>query len=141
MEKGKLGINLAAIAALSFVLAYLSWGTALILIVGIALMIEKNDWLSKQVIKAFYFCVGYNLLTSILNVVFDILYATIGNIDFIYSLLHTIDRLAVGLIDIGVLIICISVALKVFKGEDVTVPFVDHLVDQTLGLVKNINEQ
>ena len=139
MEKGKLGITLGAIAALSFILAYLSWGTALILIVGVALIVEKNDWLSKQVIKALYFTVLYSLAMSILNIGFDILYGTIGNINFIYNLLRTIDKLATRIIDIGVLIICALAALKVVKGEEAAVPLVDHLVDQTLGLIKDKN--
>lgn len=141
MEKGKSGIMLGAIAATAFVMCFLGWSTAIILILGFVLIVERNEWLTKQVLKALYLSIGYSLIISVVNIAFNILYRTIGNINFIYDLLRIVDTLAVNVVNIGVLIICLLAALKAVKGEETTVPLMDNLAGQTLGIINNVSKE
>lgn len=57
MEKGKLGIRLSFYAVAAFILAFLGYSTVLALLAGFVLIVEKNEWASRQVIQAFFLCI------------------------------------------------------------------------------------
>ena len=73
MEKGKLGIRLSFYAVAAFILAFLGYSTVLALLVGFVLIVEKNEWASRQVIQAFFLCIFANIVDGILGI-FDFLY-------------------------------------------------------------------
>jgi len=73
MEKGKLGIRLSFYAVAAFILAFLGYSTVLALLAGFVLIVEKNEWASRQVIQAFFLCIFADIVNGILNI-FDFLY-------------------------------------------------------------------
>ncbi|MDF2821754.1 MAG: hypothetical protein K0R15_2195 [Clostridiales bacterium] len=52
MFKGKYGISLPAIAVLAFVLAFLGYWEMTLLLIGYAVVLEKDEWLGRQTMSA-----------------------------------------------------------------------------------------
>ncbi|MGL4800578.1 MAG: hypothetical protein ACRCWY_14455 [Cellulosilyticaceae bacterium] len=135
MSKGKSGIALTAIAAVAFVLALLEWSTLLILVLGFALVVEKDQWLNKQVVKAFYLVIGYNLVTYLIRELFDLIMMTIGRLPFIGGVFDFIEGIVLFALMAIYIIITGLAAFKVSKGEDAVVPVIDKLADDTFEAV------
>ena len=71
MQKGKLGISLAAIAVLAFALmCFGSFELLLLALVGYAVIVEKNDWLTRQTLQALYLRLTYVIATAVFSWLF-----------------------------------------------------------------------
>lgn len=135
MTKGNSGLAIGAIAAIAFALTFLEWSTALILILGFVILVEKNDWLIQEVVKAFYLLIGYEVLTAIIYIVVRVLQSTIGNISFIYRIIGFADTILGFIIKIALLLICFAAVSKVVKEEDSVVPIIDKYAKDTVKFV------
>ena len=69
MEKGKLGIRLSVYAVLAFILAAFGLYLGIIGLLAVVLIVEKDEWASRQVLQALMLC----LLPSMIGAVFDVL--------------------------------------------------------------------
>ena len=69
MQKGKYGVCLWFYALVAFILAFL--GQVLLggLLLGFVIVAEKNEWLTRQVIQAFFL----TIIVSVINAVLDLL--------------------------------------------------------------------
>jgi len=74
MKIGKMGINVYFVAALAFIFAILGWTTAGVLLVGYVVVVEKDNWLTKQTIAALV----VQLVSSAVSVVLKGLITTIN---------------------------------------------------------------
>ena len=138
MLKGKLGITLSAVAVLSFVLAFLGNVPILVLVVGYALIVEGNNWLTKQTLQALYLGLTYVIVNTILGGFFGatnyffgklnirILSDSIGNIQFVCDKIITL----------GLLALCIIAIIKLLKDQDANLPILGNLADKSLGIIK-----
>ena len=68
MQKGKFGVCLWFYAVLAFVLAFLGQTLLCGLLLGFVILAEKNEWLSKQVMQAFFLTLASSLVGSVLDI-------------------------------------------------------------------------
>ena len=73
MTRGRLGINLAAIAVLAFALTFFGFLEALVLIAAYALLIEKDAWLTRQCLQALYLKLTYHIVVTVIGWCFTLL--------------------------------------------------------------------
>ena len=130
MEKGKLGIRLSFYAVAAFILAFLGYSTVLALLAGFVLIVEKNEWASRQVIQAFFLCIFANIVDGILGI-FDFLY----QIPLMGSVWGTAISVIDGIVSLVVLIFCIMALVNTAKGNEANVPGLNGLANWAYGIV------
>ena len=70
MKKGRFGVSLTAIAAIAFLFTALRQPQSVLLVVGFALLAEKDEWLNRQVLQALLLTIAYYLAAMILDWIF-----------------------------------------------------------------------
>lgn len=155
MEKGKSGITLTFIAAISFIFAATGNTLALVLLVGFALLYEKNEWLTRQVLQALLVTITVSVIMLLHNIVFDLLSAfgadynlslnqiirdssdfqtvTYDGISIVLSLLSI---LITRVVRYGSYVLYIIGFFKVIKGYDAKLPLISGFVDKAFGIVR-----
>ena len=136
MSKGKYGIYLWFYAAVAFILAFLGQTLLCGILLGFVIVAEKNEWLSKQVIQAFFLslfsaAVSGNLIhysaPSSLNS--EVLY-------HIYRFFYIGTNVIESLVSILVLVLVIIALTKVTKGKDAGIPLLNKLADRAFNVVE-----
>lgn len=139
MEKGKLGIRMSFYAVAAFVLAALGYSTGWFLLAGVVLVVEKDEWASRQVIQSGCLMV----LSSIISVIFDVFgfidwtsWASYDSILYkifkIWSHFQDIVFWGVGIV---VYIFAFLAIMKVAKGKEAGVPLADKFANWAYGKV------
>lgn len=138
MLKGKLGITLSAVAILSFVLAFLGYVQILVLVVGYALIVEGNNWLTKQTLQALYLGLAYVIVNTILGGFFGAISYFFGklNIEILLDGIGKIQVICDGIVTLGVLVLCVIAIIKLLKDQDANLPIFGNLADKSLGIIK-----
>ena len=122
--KGELGIRLTWLAALAFVLCILGQTLLLGLLLGLVLVKERNEWLSRQTMCAFLLCLVDSVI-GVINGVLGILYA----IPLLGSVFSGLFGLVFGLVNLVLLVLAIRGAVHVAAGRENGVPVLDKLAD------------
>lgn len=130
METGKLGLRIAFYGVAAFILAFLGYSTLIFLLAGIALLVEKNEWATRQIIQAFGLCVISSLIYSAFDVL-DFLY----DIPFVGAAYGTIMGLINAIISIIVLIFCIMGIVRNMKGQEAKLPLFHKFANWAFGIV------
>ncbi len=128
MEKGKLGIKVSFLAALMFFVAYFSGFVWAIVIAVAFVLIEKNDWLTKQAVQAIIYALAFSVAVAVVSFVRDLAFMP-SFLSSIFSYLYN----AIDLVDILVLVLAV---LAVIKGNDANLPIIGDCADSVLGIVK-----
>lgn len=132
MQKGKFGFYLWFYAVLAFLLAFLQQILLCGLLLGFVILVEKDDWLTKQTMQAFFL----TLASSIVNGVIKIL-TVLNDLPFmlgsIFKWLFSILESGVSLL---VFILAIIAVIRVCKGEDAALPMISKIIDKAFGIVK-----
>ena len=68
MEKGKLGIRVAFYGVAGFAAALMGNFTILALVLGVVLLVEKNEWAARQVLQAAALLMLGSLVSAVLNI-------------------------------------------------------------------------
>lgn len=130
MEKGTLGIRLCFYTVLGFILTAIGGGTLqLFLLTGVVLLVEKNEWATRQLIQATFLC----LIDSVIaNVLYEI-----GRLFDSISLLRNIwdkaESFVLMVVSILVFALCIVGILKNLKGEEADIPVASKFADWAYG--------
>ncbi|NMA79171.1 MAG: hypothetical protein GX967_00840 [Clostridiales bacterium] len=155
MEKGKSGITLTFIAAIAFLFAATGSTLALVLLTGFALLYEKNEWLTKQVLQALLVTIAVSVIMLLHSIVFDLL-GTFGanhnltlrqiisggpsyesaRYDGVSIILSLLSILITRVVRYGSYIFYIIGFFKVIKGFDARLPFISGIVDKAFGIVR-----
>ena len=138
MTKGKYGLSLPAVAILSFVLAFFGFLEVLVLFLAFALILEKDKWLSRQVLQAFYLRLAYGILQTVIGWVFTA-FVSLFSLVKVYSaaaVLGSIQSVILFLLNIGLFVLALLAVLQLAKGKEVSLPFIAGLVDKTFGIFK-----
>lgn len=130
MEKGKLGLRLSFYGVAAFVLAFMGHSTLLFLLLGIVLLVEKNDFVTRQVIQAICLCLVASLIGSLLDIA-DFMY----DIPFISSIWSTILNIINSVIDLVVFIFCLVGMFNNLNGKDANIPLASKFADWAQGVV------
>ena len=130
MQKGKFGVCLWFYAVLAFVLAFLGQTLLCGLLLGFVILAEKNEWLSKQVMQAFFLT-----LASLVGSVLDIL-NVFRSIPFVGTAVSVVFNGITGLVSLIILVFCIIAITKVVKEQDAGLPLVSKLANRAFGLLE-----
>jgi uncharacterized membrane protein len=138
MLKGKLGITLSAVAALSFVLAYFGYMDVLVLVVAYALIVEGSNWLTKQTLQALYVSIALNIINQVLGWIFGgaIKFFNFINFNGAVGFVSGFQTVCDGIVTLAFLALCIYAIFKVIKDKDVNLPLIGKLADASLGIIK-----
>lgn len=129
MKKGNLGIRLAAYGVIAFVLAYIGSSTLLFLVLGVALLAEKNEWAVRQVIQAIVLCYIATIVRSIFGIV-----DFIGSIPVIGAVWDVLTGIVYSVLDLAVLACAIVGIMKNLKDEDADIPVARKIADWVYGV-------
>ena len=123
MRKDRFNICISFYAVLAFVLAILGQTLLCGMLLGFVVVIQKDEWLTKQVMQAFFLALVFSGLYAIpiLGIAFS---GIVGLISGILSFL----LLIIGLIAIG----------KVSKDSDARIPIASKLANKAFGLTCTI---
>ena len=117
MQKGKYGVCLWFYALVAFILAFL--GQVLLggLLLGFVIVAEKNEWLTRQVIQAFFL----TIIVSVINAVLDLL-NIFGNVPIVGTAIGVVFNVISTIVSIVVLVFVIIAMVKVVKGQEANMP-------------------
>jgi hypothetical protein len=140
MTKGKFGLNLAAVAILTFVLAFFGFLEALVLLVAYALLIEKNQWLTRQTLQALYLKLIYNVVVTVVGWAFTLLEKFFGlfKASGIVNALFNINTFINTLLYICLFLLCALAVTRLLKEQDADIPLAANLSDYTMGKVEGL---
>lgn len=131
MEKGKYGIRLSFYAVAAFLLAIFGGGyIPLFLLAGVAIIGEKNEWVSRQIIEAICLSFMSSIIYAFLDI-FDFFY----KIPFFGSIWGTIISVINSIVNLGILIFAIIALVNVSKGKEANVPLASKFANWAYGKV------
>ena len=128
METGRFGSKLSFYAVLGFILAFLGQTFLCGLLLGFVILVEKNDWLTKQMIQAFLLTIVSSVVHSVLSIL-DIFEA----IPFLGVVFSWLFGLVNGIVALIVLLFAIAAIIRVMKGQDARLPLLSIFSDWAFG--------
>lgn len=131
MQKGKYGVCLWFYALVAFILAFL--GQVLLggLLLGFVIVAEKNEWLTRQVIQAFFL----TIIVSVINAVLDLL-NIFGNVPIVGTAIGVVFNVISTIVSIVVLVFVIIAMVKVVKGQEANMPLLSKLANRAYGIIE-----
>ena len=133
-QKGKLGICLWFYTVVAFLLAVLGQTLLCGLTLGFVIAVEKNEWLTKQCIQAFFLA----LISSIVNLIVGALNTTsilLQQVPFAGAGISAVFGLISGAISIVLLIFAIIAMVNTVKGRDANLPGLRTIAERAYGHV------
>ena len=138
MSKGKYGIYLWFYAAVAFILAFLGQTLLCGILLGFVIVAEENEWLSKQVIQAFFLSLFSAAVSGILNLIHYSAPSSLNSevLYHIYRFFYIGTNVIESLVSILVLVLVIIALTKVTKGKDAGIPLLNKLADRAFNVVE-----
>lgn len=133
MRKDNFGICLSFYAVLGFVFALLGQTVPALLLLGFVIVVEKDQWLTMQVMQAFFLSIFSGIVSTIIGV-FSVLYK-IPILGVVFSWVFGAITAVVSLI---IIIAAIIGIVKTAKGEDADIPLANGFAKKAFGVVKNV---
>ncbi|MDE6606184.1 MAG: hypothetical protein K2K54_00275 [Lachnospiraceae bacterium] len=133
MRKDNFGICLSFYAVLGFVLALLGHTTLTFLLLGFVIVIHKDQWLTMQLMQAFFLSILSGIVSTIIGII-----SPIYKIPILGTLIATCFGIVTSLISLIILVMAIVAISKVAKEQDANLPLVKAFAEKAFGLVKNV---
>lgn len=133
MRKDNYGICFTFYAVLAFVLAMLGYTTLVALLLGFVIVVHKDQWLTMQVMQAFFL----SLISGLVSVIIDII-RPIYTIPIIGSIFSILFGIVTSVVFILVIIMAIMGIANVAKEQDANIPIIKVFADKAFGLAKNV---
>lgn len=124
--KGAYGLSLTSVAVIAFGFAMLQQLQSVLLVVGFALVSEKDEWLNHQVLQALLLTIGYYMAVLVTGWIFGGL-ARFFRFVGIYSgasALNSVNSVVGGILYIALVVLAVLAILRVLKGKDANLPFI-----------------
>lgn len=131
MTKGKFGLSLAAVAVIAFGFAALRQPQSVLLVVGFALLAEKDEWLNRQAMQALLLTIAYYLAELVTGWVFGGLTRLFGlvNLYGAASAMSTVDSFVGDVLYLALIVFSVLAVLRVLRGKDAGLPFLSKMTD------------
>jgi hypothetical protein len=131
MTKGKFGLSLAAVAVIAFGFAALRQPQSVLLVVGFALLAEKDEWLNRQAMQALLLTIAYYLAELVTGWVFGGLVRLFGlvNLYGAESAMSTVDSFVGDVLYLALIAFSVLAVLRVLRGKDAGLPFLSKMTD------------
>ncbi len=134
MKKDRFGICINFYAVLAFVLAILGQTLLGGLLLGFVIVVEKDEWLTRQAMQAFFL----TLVSEIVQVIIGFL-SLFYRIPILGSVLSMIFSVVTSIISLVLIIFAIIGLVNVIKGKDAAIPGLKTLAERAFGLVKTFS--
>ncbi len=133
MRKDNFGICLNFYAVLGFVLALLGHTTLALLLLGFVIVVHKDQWLTMQVMQAFFLSIISGVVSTLIGIISPI-YA----IPILGALISGFFGIVTSVISLIILVMAIMGIAKTAKEQDADLPLVKGFAQKAFGLVKNV---
>lgn len=133
MKKDNFGICINFYAVLGFVLALLGHTTLALLLLGFVIVVQKDQWLTMQVMQAFFL----SIISGIISAFLDIL-TPLYKIPILGLAISGTIGVITSIISLIVLVMAIIGIIKTAKGADANLPLVKGFANKAFGIVKNV---
>lgn len=133
MRKDQFGISMKFYAVLGFVLALLGHTTLAFLLLGFVIVVHKDQWLTTQVMQAFFL----SLISGIVSTIIDII-NPIYRIPIIGTVFSGIFGIVTSIISLIILILAILGIVRTAKEQPANLPLVKGFSMKAYGLVQNV---
>ncbi len=133
MRKDQFGISMKFYAVLGFVLALLGHTTLAFLLLGFVIVVHKDQWLTIQVMQAFFL----SLISGIVSTIIDII-SPIYRIPIIGTVFSGIFGIVTSIISLIILILAILGIVRTAKEQPANLPLVKGFSMKAYGLVQNV---
>lgn len=138
MKQSKLGVPVGLLCAAVYFLELLSGFVAVIILAGYILLLEENEWLRKNTVKALVltmlftlFASFVNLIPGVINFVNDVV-AVFGG-KFSITFLTKLATALVSAIYLTEKILFLILGTKAIHQGSVSIPYVDGLINKYMG--------
>ena len=137
MEKTKMGISVALMTAICWLLGYYGGYVVTALLVGYILLKEENVALKKSALKVFAVMLLFSLLNTVIYLIpnlLNVLYSflEIFNVHIYLSFIDRICNFISNVVGIVKLAFFLIMAVLPLTGKEFKVPLVDELLDKLL---------
>ena len=133
--KTKLGISVALVAAMAYLVGFFSGNVALLLIMGYVLICESDEWLKKSVVKALVVGLLFSLASAVIGFIpnamslvddllnifggsFNILFIS-RIVTFINTVLTVLEKL-----------LMLALAIMALDNKTIKLPLIDDIIDK-----------
>ena len=129
MTKGKFGISITAVAIIAFGFCALRQPQSVLLVVGFALLAEKDKWLNKQAIQALLLTITYYLAELVTGWIFGSLARLFGWLE-LYGAAGAMSKASSfvgGVLYLVLIVFSVLAILRVLRGKDAELPLLSKL--------------
>lgn len=133
MKKDQFGISLKFYAVLSFVLALLGQTTLAFLLLGFVIVVHKDQWLTTQVMQAFFLSLISGIVSTIIGII-----SPIYSIPIIGVVFSSIFGIVTSVLSLIILILAIMGIARTAKEQSADLPLVKGFAMKAYGLVQNV---
>ena len=137
MKKGTFGIKLSFYAVLAFVLAFLGQTLLLGLLLGFVIVAEKDEWLTRQTMQAFFLTIAVSVIQGALSLISKLFswIPTLGSIS-VGSVVSALFGWINWAVSVAARVFIIIAVIKVAKGNEANIPVFASLANRAYGIVK-----
>ena len=135
MQKTKLGISVGLVGAILYLCGYFSGYLATLLIAGYVLRFEENTWLKKTSVRAVILMIGFSVLYALLGLIPDLisLVNSVFNVfggHFGISFVTNIISVFRNLLNLFELVVFFLLGATALAQKDIKIPGLDDLIDK-----------
>lgn len=133
--KTKLGISVAVLAALTYLLGLFSGYVALVVVVGYILLCETDEFLRKSAVKAILIMITFSLASAVLGLIpnginiLDNLFNIFGGSFHIYFVTNIISFIT-SILSLIQKLLLLVLAFMAWTEKNCRIPGLDDLVDK-----------
>lgn len=129
MTKGKFGLSLAAVAVIAFGFSALRQPQSVLLVVGFALLAEKDAWLNKQAMQALLLTITYYLVELVTGWVFGGLARLFGWVKLYGAAgaMGAAGSFVSGALYLALIVFSVLAVLRVLRGRDAGLPILSKM--------------
>ena len=129
MTKGKFGLSLAAVAVIAFGFAALRQPQSVLLVVGFALLAERDEWLNRHAMQALLLTITYYLAELVTGWIFGGLVRFLGWVK-LYGAAGAIGAAGSfisGALYLALIVFSVLAVLRMLRGKDAGLPWLSKL--------------
>ena len=134
MGKSKTGVNILFFALLAYVLVFFGNYQSLLLLLGFALIYEKNEWLTFQISQVLVLRIVYDSVSIFGNLIYKGFYDFISLFDSINLLnfISNFNKYVTSILYLFFLAILVFYFLKILFKKPVNIPLISNIVKKVI---------
>ena len=136
MEKTKLGISIEMLGAILYVSVALFGYFGLLIVGGYVLLVEKQEFLKKCVVKAVVLMFGFTLLSTVISIIPKILYFGMETDTFFdgfylyFNGTYQVIAMILVILNFVRMALFVWLGVKAWKKQNGTIPIVDKFIEK-----------